>query len=61
MSILILMSKIILVKYLAPVRHKFVPKLKVPRLYLNLVIWYFEYADLDFKVKNNFCEIFTTR
>ena len=27
---------------------------------LNTYLRYFKYADLDFKVKNNFCEIFTT-
>ena len=36
MLISILMSKIILIKYLPPVRPKLVPKLKVLRIYWNL-------------------------
>ena len=33
MAISILMSKMIFIKYLPPLRPKFVPKLKVPRIY----------------------------
>ena len=39
-----IMSKIIFRKYLPPVRPKLIPKLKMLR-----IIWYFKYADLDFK------------
>ena len=54
MSISILISKMIFVKYLPPVRPKLVPKLKVPQIYWNWHNWYFTYADLDFNVKNDY-------
>ena len=103
MPILILMTKMIFIKYLPPVRPKLVPLLKVLRSYWNLAhfifrisrsqfwclklfslntyhlfgpnwsqyqkcsefieIWhiqYFKYANLDFDIKNDFYEIFTT-
>ena len=60
MTISILMSKMIFIKYLPPVTPKFISELKVPRIYWNWSICYFKYADLNFKVKNNFFKIFTT-
>ena len=44
MSISNLVSKIIFFKYLTPVRHKFVSKLKILRIY-------FKHADPNFDVK----------
>ena len=53
------MSKMIFIKYLPPVKPKFITKLKVLRIYRNLEHLYFKYADLNFDFKNNFYEIFT--
>ena len=50
----ILMSKIIVIKYLPPVRPKLVPKLKMLRIYRNLAHLIFQIADLDFNPKNDF-------
>ena len=36
MAILILMSKIIFIKYLPPARPKLLPKLKVPRVEIEI-------------------------
>ena len=54
MPISILMSKIVFMKYLPPVKPKSAPKLKMLRIYWNWHNWYFKYADLDFDVKNDF-------
>ena len=67
MLIVILMSKIIFMKYLPPARPQMVLKLKCSEFIEIWHIYYFKYADLYFKyanlyfnVKNNFQEIFTT-
>ena len=58
--ILILMSKIVFIKYLLPVRPKSVPKLKSSEFFEIWHIRYFKYTNFDFNIKNNFYEIFTT-
>ena len=50
MPISVLMPKIIFIKYLLPAKPKLVPKLKIFRVYGNLI---FEITDLDFNVKND--------
>ena len=47
-SISILMSKMIFIKCLPPVRPKLVPELKVPRIYLNLAHSIFEIRQSQF-------------
>ena len=47
-------------KYLPPVRPKLVPKLKKSEFIEIWQILYFKYGDLDFNVKNEFYELFTT-
>ena len=54
MPISILMSKIIFMKYLPPVRSKLVPKLKMLRIYWNLAHLIFKHVDLNLNVKNIF-------
>ena len=61
MPISILMLKIIFIKYIPPVKHKVVPKLKMLTIYWNYSkcsefieiwhIWYFGYPDLNLKSK----------
>ena len=54
--------KIIFIKYCQITRPKFVPKLKMLRIYWNLAsISYFKYINFGFKVKNKFYEIFTPK
>ena len=52
------MLKILFVKYIPPDRPKLVPKLKMLIVYWNLV--HFKYNDVDFNVKNDVEEIFTS-
>ena len=52
--ILILMSKMIFIKYLTPVRPKLVQKLKYSEFIESWHIRYFKYANLDFDVKRVF-------
>ena len=55
-SISILMSEIIFIKYLPPVWPKLAPILKVIRIYWNLAHSIFQNANLDFNVKNIFIQ-----
>ena len=48
MPIPILMLKIIFIKYLPPVSHKLVPKLKMLMIYGNLTYWIFRILGIQF-------------
>ena len=63
MAILILMSKIIFMKYLPPaiLGLNWSENYKCSELIEIWHIWYFWYANLDFKVKNYFYQLFTTQ
>ena len=53
-----LMSEMIFIKYLPPVRPKLVQNKNAQNLLEFSLYWYFEYNDFYFKVKKKCCEIF---